>query len=140
MTAYDLEAREDAAAELAPVSQGGSGQEITLTTLQTGVFDPATDMTTPDATITQDTSGCVFEYTTFIRAGVRNEPGSTFLAGDKQLLLSPYRLDGTPLDPPPGINDRVTLADGSKFTIMSRAPLSPAGTPIYFDCNIRGAA
>lgn len=137
MTAYDVRARASAARMLAPIAQGGKGQTIILTRVTPDDYDKTTG-TIPAVTTTQTTSGAVFEYNTFIRSGVRNEPGTLILAGDKQLLMSPFRADGTPLDPP-AVNDTVALADGSVFTITSLAPLSPAGTPVYFECNIRGA-
>lgn len=123
---------------LAPIAQGGKGQAITLTRIVAGTYNPTTGTVEGGGPVYQTTSGAVFEYTTFIRSGVRNESGTLILAGDKQLLLSPMKADGTPLDPP-AVNDTVTLADGSVFTITSLAPLSPAGTPVYYDCNIRGA-
>jgi hypothetical protein len=139
MSDYDIEARQDAADELAPKSQGGSGQVIVVTTPGAGAFDAATDTTSAAAPIERTGSGIVLEYTTFIRSGLQNQPGTVIKAGDKQMLLSPFGVDGLPLEPPPAVDDLVELEDGSKFTIASFAPLSPAGTAIYFDCNIRGA-
>jgi hypothetical protein len=146
VTAYDVRARASAARALAPIASGGKGQPITLTRVTNGDYDEATG-TIPQVTTTQTGSGAVFEYTTFIRSGVRNEPGTLILAGDKQLLLSPFKADGTPLDPPQ-TNDTVTfdVLDGAgnvigtkTATITALAPLSPAGVAVYFECNIRGA-
>lgn len=136
---YDLQARLDAAEELKLKAQGGSGQQITITTPFVGQFDPATDTTTTGDPTVRTGSGIVIEYTTFIRSGLRNEAGSLVQAGDKQMLLSALALDGSILTPPPAVNDKVTLENGDSFTITSLAPLSPAGVAIYFDCNIRGA-
>lgn len=139
MTAYDARARATAARMLAPIAQGGYGQTVTLTHVSGGVSNPATSQVDGSVTTTQTTSGAVFEYTTFIRSGVRNEPGTLILAGDRQLLMSPYASDGTPLSPAPSVNDTVTLANGVVFTITAVATLKPAGLPVYFECNIRGA-
>lgn len=136
MTAYDVRARATAARLLAPISQGGKAQAITLTHTAPRAYDTAAGTTTPVVT-TQTGSGVVFEYNTFIRSGIRNEPGSMVQAGDKQLLLSPLKADGTALTAPQ-VNDTASVA-GVVYTITAVAPLSPAGTPIYFECNIRGA-
>jgi hypothetical protein len=80
----------------------------------------------------------VFEYSAMIRSGVRDEPGSLIASGDKQLLLTPLKSDGTALDAPK-VGDRATLASGVVYTVTAVAPLSPAGTVAYYDCNIRGA-
>lgn len=138
MTAYDVRARASAGRALAPIARGGKGQVVVLTRVTVGAYDPATG-TIPQVITSQTTSGAVFEYTSFLRGGLRNEPGSLILAGDKQILISPFKADGTPLDPPPQTDDTVTLADGSTFTITHNSPLSPAGTAVIFDCNIRGA-
>lgn len=137
MTAYDIEARADAEEMLALIADDGFGQVIVLSRTTTGAYDTSTGK--PGVTSTTQTgSGVVLEYSTFTRAGVQNTPGSLIQAGDRQLLLSPVDANGQPLNPPPAVDDLVTLADGTTYTVTSAAPLSPAGTPIYFDCNLRG--
>lgn len=148
MTTYDQRARAQAARQLSPISKGGKGQIIKITTPFVGALDPATDTVTTGSPTVRTGSGIVVEYTTFLRSGLRNEHGSLIKGGDKQLLLSPLDLTGAPLAPRPQVDDKVTLmvddgsgglTDGDSFTITSLAPLSPAGLDIMFDCNIRGS-
>jgi hypothetical protein len=117
-----------------------NGQSITLTRSVTNPdnYDPATGDVMA-FTLTQTGFGVVFEYNTFIRSGVRDEPGSLIVAGDKQLILTPLKADGTALNPPK-VGDRATLASGVAYTVTAVAPLSPAGTASYYECNIRGSA
>jgi hypothetical protein len=141
MSAYDTQARETAARLLGSISRGGKGQSITLTRAGVGgVYDPATSTVSTGADTVQSTSGVVLEYGSFERGGQRNDPGALIQIGDKRLLLSGLTLAGAPLSPPPGPGDTVTLADGVAYTITSAAPLAPAGTAIFFECNIRGAS
>lgn len=112
------------------------GQAVTLTRRTAGAYDPATG----SAGLTDTTSnalGLVFEYNTFIRSGVRNEPSSLIQAGDKQLLLSPVDVTGAALARPQD-GDLATFG-GVTYTITAAAPCAPAGTVVYFECNIRGA-
>ncbi len=85
------------------------------------------------------TTGVVLEYSSFIRSGVRNEPGTLITAGDKQLLLSAIGIDGLLLSAPPKADDTATLANGTVYTITTDAPLSPSGIDVIYDCNIRGS-
>lgn len=114
------------------------GQPVTLSRATAGTRDPDTGVITPDQPSVQTVLGVALEYSTFLRQGSRNEPGSLILSGDKQLLLAPKTTTGAPLVRP-AANDQAVV-DGVTFTITAVAPLSPAGTPVLFDCNIRGAA
>lgn len=114
------------------------GQAVTLTNPGAAGYDTTTGKPAGSPT-TQDGFGAVFDYSTFIRSGLRDVPGSLILAGDRQLILSPLKADGTALTKPEP-NHTVTLASGATYTITAVAPLEPGGTAVYFDCNIRGAA
>ncbi len=135
--AYDVRARATAARMLAPIARGGKGQSITLSQSVRGTSDPATGPPVPTVT-TLTVSGVVFEYPITIRSrgGQRDEPNTVILSGDKQLLLSPTDDTGAAFTPHDG--DIVTIA-GVDYTITAVGPLAPAGTVIYFECNIRGA-
>jgi hypothetical protein len=117
----------------------GNGQVVTLSQPGTaGTYNPATGLIEGGSTVTQTGWGVVFEYSTFIRSGSRAEAGSLIQSGDKQLLLSPLNSTGGDLTmPAPGAI--ATLADGTAYTVTSVAPLAPAETRVYFECNIRGA-
>lgn len=109
----------------------GKGQAVTITSQAVGDYDTTTG--TASVTTTNQTGwGAVFEYTN------KNIDGTLILAGDKQLLLSAINSDGTLLTAPQ-VNDTVTIG-GQVSTIKQVKPLSPAGTALLFDCNIRGAS
>ena len=106
----------------------GKGQEITLTRQTAGAYDPATG-TASVTTTTQTVYGAMFEY------GDKNIDGVLIKEGDKQLLLSALNSAGTALVAPQ-LNDTVTI-NTVVYTVVRIKPLSPAGTTVLFDCNIR---
>jgi len=106
----------------------GKGQEITVTRQTAGAYDPATG-TAAVTTTTQTAYGAMFEY------GDKNIDGVLIKEGDKQLLLSALNSAGTALVAPQ-LNDTVTI-NTVVYTVVRIKPLSPAGTTVLFDCNIR---
>jgi len=110
----------------------GKGQSITLSHVASGVYNPATGVITGEVTTVQTGTGAVFEY------GNKNIDGTLIKVGDKQLLLSALKTDGTELVPP-AVNDTVTIG-GTVYTITQIKPLSPAGTVVLYDANLRGVA
>jgi hypothetical protein len=106
----------------------GKGQSITLTRRTAGTYDPATG-TAAVTTTTQTAYGAMFEY------GDKNIDGVLIKEGDKQLLLSALNSAGTALVAPQ-LNDTVTI-NTVVYTVVRIKPLSPAGTTVLFDCNIR---
>jgi hypothetical protein len=106
----------------------GKGQSITLTRQTAGAYDPATG-TAAVTTTTQTAYGAMFEY------GDKNIDGVLIQEGDKQLLLSALNSAGTALVAP-ALNDTVTI-NTVVYTVVRIKPLSPAGTTVLFDCNIR---
>lgn len=135
---YDIEDRRGAAEDLAPISQGGSGQLVTITTPFAGVFDPATQTSTTGSPTTQIGSGVEEEYSAFSLAG------GLALAGDKKFILSAlvFAADGsitdTALTKPVPDRDTCTLANGSVWTIKKVDTLAPAGLAIMFTLQMRG--
>jgi hypothetical protein len=141
VTAYDLRARVTAGRLLASIAAGGKGQIATLNHIVPGAYNPATSTTPGPTTITQIGSGALFEYSAFLRSGLRNDKNmGLIVAGDKQFLMSALNSAGQPLSPIPQITDTVTLSTGVIYTITQSSPLSPAGTPIFFELNLRGGA
>ena len=106
----------------------GKGQSITLSRQTAGAYDPATG-TAAVTTTTQTAYGAMFEY------GDKNIDGVLIQEGDKQLLLSAINSAGTALVAP-ALNDTVTI-NTVVYTVVRIKPLSPAGTTVLFDCNIR---
>lgn len=115
------------------------GQPVTITKVTPGSYDPTAGQDTGGSTTTEDGYGAVVEYPISVRSkgGDRDETGGLVLTGDRSLLLSPQKTDGTALAAPvPG--DKATVG-GKDFTITAVAPQSPDGTAVYYECNIRGA-
>lgn len=112
----------------------GKGQAVTLTRQSAGTYNTSTGAATITTT-TQTGTGAVFEYGVQ-QAGIYNAPGSLVKVGDKQLLLSPFNSAGVALTAPV-INDTVTIG-GTVYTITQVKMISPAGTVVLYDCNIRG--
>lgn len=133
MTAYDLRARATAARNLAPVSRGGKGQEVTLhQPASEGTYDPATDTTTgatPPAD--HDGSGIELKYDTeSVAAGL-------VAAGDIKFLLSPLKLDGALMPEPVADSWSITVG-GKPYTIKRVTPTRPAGNVIMQELQLRG--
>lgn len=104
------------------------GQVLTLTTQASGAYDTATGSVAVTGS-SQSAIGAVFDYST------HEIDQSIVLAGDKRLYLSPLLADGSALVPP-SIDDTVTV-NGITYTIKKINALSPAGTPVLYDCNVR---
>jgi len=107
------------------------GQAVTLSHASAGVYDPATGGITGATSSTQYGTGAVIDW------AANQVDGSLILATDKHLLLSPLNTAGGALTPPV-LGDTVTDASGVVYTIV--APLktvSPAGTVVLFDINLR---
>jgi hypothetical protein len=106
----------------------GKGQSITLSRQTAGAYNVSTG-TASVTTTTQTAYGAMFEY------GDKNIDGVLIKEGDKQLLLSALNSAGTALVAPQ-LNDTVTI-NTVVYTVVRIKPLSPAGTTVLFDCNIR---
>jgi hypothetical protein len=109
----------------------GKGQTVTLTHVVPGAYDPATGATGAATTTTQTGTGAVLDWE------ARRIDGTLIKNGDKKLLLSPLNTAGASLTAPV-LGDTVTDAAGVSFTLVDPlGTLSPAGTPILYDCNMR---
>lgn len=128
---YDLRARARVAAKLAPVSAGGKGQAVTITSASGGSYSPATGKRSGKSSAAQTGSGLEDNYT------AREIDGTTIKAGDKQLMLSPIAADGSVLTmPEPG--DLLEYETGARWRIMAVAPYAPAGVTVYATLQLRG--
>jgi hypothetical protein len=108
----------------------GKGQTIMLTYQGSSSYNTSTGGATI-STSTASVYGAVFEY------GNKNIDGTLIKVGDKQLLLSALNTAGTAITAPV-VNDTVTI-NSVAYTITQVKTLSPAGTVVLYDCNIRGA-
>ena len=106
------------------------GQAVTITRQSSGTYDTTTGAAAVTTT-TQSGYGAILDYAD------KNIDGTLILSGDKQLLLSAVNSAGTALTAPE-VNDTVTDAASAVRTITRIKTLSPAGTTILYDCNLRG--
>ena len=105
------------------------GQAVTLTHVEPGEYVPGEGIT--NTTTIQTGTGAVIDW------DARQVDGTLILIGDKRLLLSPLNTAGTVLTAPV-LGDTITDAAGIVYTLV--APLktvSPAGTAVLYDCNLR---
>ena len=108
----------------------GKGQSLTLTKVTAGTYDPTTGGFTGAGTSTQTAYGAVFDY------GAKQIDGTLIKAGDKQLLLSAVKTDGTALIAP-ALGDTVTVGGVTYTLVEPLKEVNPAGTVVLFDVNLR---
>lgn len=109
------------------------GQAVTLTHVEPGTYVPGEGIT--NTTTMQAGTGAIFDYG-IAQAGIYSVPGSLVQVGDKQLLLSPLTTTGGDLTAPVN-GDTVTDVTGKVWTITQVKTVSPAGTVVLFDVNLR---
>ena len=110
------------------------GQAVTLTRSTVGAYDPATG-TAAVTTTTQAAIGAVFDYGLHA-SGATSILGSLIKIGDRQLLLSTKNAAGGALTAPVIDESTVTIG-GVVHTITHVKTLTPSGTAVLYDCNIR---
>ena len=101
------------------------GQAISITSNVTSSYNTTTGSQSI-ATITQSGIGAIFDY------GSKAIDGTLIKQGDKQLLLSVSGIFE------PKIGDIVTALNGTSTITMVKS-ISPAGTQVMYECNLRGA-
>lgn len=122
--AYDYQDDAETAAELLEEF----GQSVTLTSKTSGAYSVSTG-TAAVTTSTQTVSVVALDY------GSKDIDGTLIKAGDKRLLMAPQTTAGDNLTAP-AVDDTVTVGS-TVYTIKGIKTLSPAGTVVLFDCNIR---
>lgn len=132
MPAYDVRARATAARLLSAITSGGKGQAVTLKTRTLGSRNAATGTRT--MTVTTQTGSGVEK---FYRA--REIDGTQIRAGDRQFMLSGLDAAGAVLSPGPAPSDLLTVG-GIDYQVINVDVVQPAGTPIYYVLQLRGAA
>ena len=108
----------------------GKGQSLTITRITAGTYNPATGAMTGTTTSTQTAYGAVFDY------GTKQIDGTLIKAGDKQLLLSAFKTDGTALTAPV-LGDTVSIG-GVVYTLVEPLKtVGPAGITVIYEANLR---
>ncbi len=108
----------------------GKGQSLTLTKVTAGTYNPATGAMTGTTTSTQTAYGAVFDY------GSKQIDGTLIKAGDKQLLLSAFKTDGTALTAPV-LGDTVSIG-GVVYTLVEPLKtVGPAGITVIYEATLR---
>ena len=108
----------------------GKGQSLTLTKVTAGTYDPTTGGFTGAGTSTQSAYGAIFDY------GTKQIDGTLIKVGDKQLLLSAFKTDGSALIAP-ALGDTVTVGGVTYTLVEPLKEVNPAGTVVLFDVNLR---
>ncbi len=98
------------------------GQNVTVTRAVVGTVDPVDGTGTPGTSTTFTAYAAIFNYRKNLVDGVQ------VLSTDKKCLMQSGN--------EPMINDVVTTADGD-FHIVSVDPLTPAGTVVKYDVQLR---
>ncbi len=100
------------------------GQAVTVKRIVEGEYDPMTgDIASTEQVYTG--RGAVLGY------DISDMAGGLVQANDRRVYIAPD-LGATP---EPG--DKLVLADGSTYTVISSSPLSPAGTVVLHDVQVR---
>lgn len=106
------------------------GQALVITRTVQGSYNPDSGAVI-NTTSTQEGFGAVFDY------GTRSIDGTLIRAGDKQLLLSALDASGVALTAP-CLGDTVTIGGVVYVLVEPLKTISPAGTVVMYECNIRG--
>jgi hypothetical protein len=108
----------------------GKGQSITLTKVTAGTYNPATGAMTGTTTSTQTAYGAIFDY------GAKQIDGTLIKAGDKQVLISAFKSDGSALTAPV-LGDTVTIGGVTYTLVEPLKTVGPAGITVIYEANIR---
>lgn len=98
------------------------GQTVTVTRDVVGTVDPITGAGTPGTPVTFTGKAAIFDYNVSLIDGVMIQ------ASDKRMVIESTN--------EPQTSDVVTTATGD-FTVVAVNPLSPAGTVVKYDVQIR---
>lgn len=114
----------DKIAKLAQKKIDQFGQTITVTHVTQGAYNVATS--TAAVTETTRTTRCVIDM-----YSIKEIDGNLVQVGDIKAILSAWGVTT------PTINDKITLSDGTVYTVRAVDPLSPGGVPIIYTCQLR---
>jgi hypothetical protein len=95
-----------------------------------GTYNPATGAMTGTTTSTQTAYGAIFDY------GAKQIDGTLIKAGDKQVLISAFKSDGSALTAPV-LGDTVTIGGVTYTLVEPLKTVGPAGITVIYEANIR---
>lgn len=99
------------------------GQDITLTRVTTGTFNPATGAVTGDSETDSTIKALITDFSDF------HIEGSAIQRGDKKVLIAG---DITA----PTVKDKLTIS-GTEYMIINVNTISPAGTDVLYKLQVR---
>jgi hypothetical protein len=111
------------------------GQTVTVTSKTAGAYDPATG-TSAITTTTKTGYAVLLDYAR-VDTGKLNADGSPVLITDKQCYLSVLTGDGNSMPEPTPDMTLITDVGGTIYTVKNLKKISPAGTPVLYELNVR---
>lgn len=111
------------------------GQVVTVTTRTYGAYNTSTGTSTV-TTATKTANAVIFDYNG-VGAGQLNADGSPVLNTDRQCYLSALATDGSSVSEPIPDKTQVTDAASNIYTVKNMKRISPAGTPVLYELNLR---
>ena len=104
------------------------GQAVTIRTVTTGAYDPATGGAS-SSSVDSTGTGAEFDFGLHL-SGASFTAGTVIVAGDKQLLLSPVGIS----EPQQG---SFAIISGVAWSIAAVKVTGPAGVPVLFELLLR---
>lgn len=100
-------------------------------------WTPAPDSDAPNAAtpdpLVVSAYGVVLDYAAKM---IGTQPDSLIQAGDRQVLLGVFDIDGAAVPKPPA-EAQIIAPDGLLYTVKGCKPLAPAGVAVLYDLNVR---
>ncbi|WP_335944441.1 hypothetical protein [Pseudomonas sp. G166] len=103
------------------------GQPVIIRDITVGEYDPGTGTVPPDAVIEQTSKGVLLDFT-----GQEFQANSLIKVGDKKLKIAAQGLDW-----PPNLLNKVIVQGRTWSIIPPLKEISPAGTPILYELQVR---
>lgn len=103
------------------------GQQVTIRDTVKGVYDPATGKTGPDTFTDRTAQGILLDFT-----GQEFQTNTLIKVGDKKLKIAAKGLSA-----PPTLLSKVLVQGRTWSIIPPMKEISPAGTPLLYELQVR---
>ncbi|WP_042956531.1 hypothetical protein [Pseudomonas brassicacearum] len=103
------------------------GQPVIIRDIKVGEYDPGTGTVPPDTVAEQTAQGILLDFT-----GQEFQANSLIKVGDKKLKIAAQGLDW-----PPNLLNKVIVQGRTWSIIPPLKEISPAGTPILYELQVR---